>query len=113
MTTWNKIKELGANLPETEENDHIGTPAIRVNGKIFVQLSAEDSGLMLIKLSKSRQEGLLKEDALTFSAPKHWGKFGWTSVKLKRISVQAAKNLLEESWIQVAPKKLSKQFLNA
>ncbi|MBV1881143.1 MAG: MmcQ/YjbR family DNA-binding protein [Pseudomonadales bacterium] len=109
MTTWNKISKLSLGFPETEEHNHLGTPAIRVKGKIFVQRSADDNESILVKLSKPTQSSLIEEDEEVFSAPSHWGKFGWTNIKFSKVKESNMSNIIEESWITVAPKSLSKK----
>ena len=106
---WTSVCGIALELPETEEQDHIGSAAVRVAGKIFVQLSAEDPTSIVIKLSGSSQDQLVRYDPTTFSVPAHWGKFGWTKVFLLKVEEQTLKEALIESWSMVAPKKLVKQ----
>ena len=110
MTTWNETKKIALELPETEEKDHIDTEAVRVRNKIFIQLSAQKHGKAVVKLPVELQKKLIKSDAQNFSAPSHWGKFGWTEVNLKNIDKPTIKKLIEESWSSVAPKSLLKNL---
>lgn len=107
MLSWRTAHKLALSLPEAEEQGHFGSPSFRVRGKIFAQLSSEDDeGSALVKLSKANQAALLMSDPATFTAPQHWGSYGWTTVRLANIDDSLMLELLVESWRSVAPKTL-------
>jgi len=108
MLTWKAAHALALSLPETEEQDHFGSPSFRVKGKIFAQLSALNGAehRALVKLSAADQAALTMTDPDTFSPVPQWGQHGWTYVQLATVEKSLLRSLLIQSWRHVAPRKL-------
>lgn len=109
MISWKAARTLALSLPETEERSHFGSPSFRVKGKIFAQLSAQDSAEQraLVKLAAADQSALVMSDPGTFSSVPQWGQHGWTYVQLAGVNEAMLRGLFVQSWRQVAPKKLT------
>lgn len=108
MLSWEAAHALALSLPNSEERDHFGAPSFRVAGKIFAQLSAQGKSEQraLVKLSSADQSALLMSAPDIFSSVPHWGRHGWTYVRLATVDKSVLHSLLFRSWRLVAPKKL-------
>jgi len=98
------VRKIALSLPDSEEVQHMGAPSFRVRGKIFAQLS-EDGETALVKLSPAHQGECLRASPERFRVPAHWGKFGWTRVRVEGTGAAELRSLLEGSWQLVSRKK--------
>ena len=89
-------------LPGAVEVPHHGAPSFRVSGKIFAQLSADES-TALVKLSRFLQEwgASTFPDACTPEAGR-WGAAGWTRLRWRDIPEKDIAEMLGFSWKCVA-----------
>ena len=100
--------EVALCYPGTDEHFPWGETAIKIRGKTFLFMRAEDDVLSLsVKLPRSREDAL----ALPFTEPTHYGlgKAGWVTASFKRgddVPVGILKDWIDESYRAVAPKKL-------
>jgi len=99
------FRALALALPSAVEVDHFGAPSFRVNGKIFAQLSGDET-TGLVKLSKGTQAWALAVHAESVSIEPTWGRFGWTRLAWRSLGTDIIADLLAESWRAVTPKKL-------
>ena len=102
------FRKLALALPEAEEQDHRGHPSFRVREKIFATLWPDEHRAAL-KLRIEDQSDLVssKPQAISLNA---WSKQGWTNIDLAHITQPECRELLEEAWRIVAPKKLVRTF---
>ena len=102
------LRKLALSYPETEETHPWGETAIKVKGKSFLFMRADNDLLSLsVKLPHSREDAL----ALPFTEPTHYGlgKSGWVTSTFKKgdeVPVGILKDWLDESYRAIAPKKL-------
>jgi hypothetical protein len=100
-----RFRAFACALPAVEERDHLGVPSFRVADKIFAQLSA-DGEVGLVKMPHADQAACLRRSPERYSVPEHWGRFGWTYVRIDGTDDAQLRKLIERSWSLVAPKKL-------
>jgi predicted DNA-binding protein (MmcQ/YjbR family) len=105
VISWQAARELALLLPDTEEQDHFGSPSFRVGGKIFAQLSAaaEPRGRALVKLTMADQTALTLMDPKSFAPEPQWGRHGWTRIELASVEPSTLQRLLQQSRQLVAP----------
>jgi len=107
-----ELSDAALCYPGTDEHFPWGETAIKVKGKSFLFMRADDDVLSLsVKLPRSREDAL----ALPFTEPTHYGlgKSGWVTSSFKRgddVPVGILKDWLDESYRAVAPKKLVAQL---
>ena len=107
-----ELRDAALCYPGTDEHFPWGETAIKVKGKSFLFMRADDDVLSLsVKLPRSREDAL----ALPFTEPTHYGlgKSGWVTSSFKRgddVPVGILKDWLDESYRAVAPKKLVAQL---
>lgn len=107
VITWGTAKALALAVPGAEERDHFGSPSFRVKGKIFAQLSAAHASeaRALLKLAAADQSALTMLDPATFIPAPHWGRHGWTYIRLAAIDEATFCDLLEKSRRLIAVKQ--------
>src|SRR5882724_8582177 len=91
-------------MPEAEELGHHDHPDFRVENKIFATLWPDEDRVVL-KIQFDDQVVWLKSSRGALSEIK-WGKQRWTNVQLQHIDPKTFRELVEDAWRTVAPKKL-------
>ena len=104
VTNVATARRIILSMPEAEERQHHGHPDFRVNNKIFATLWPKESRVV-VKLSMADQTVYLKSSPRTFST-NAWSGQGWTNVQLKYVSADRFRELVEDSWRDIAPKRL-------
>src|SRR5438132_14337629 len=107
-----KLRELALAMPEAWEDHPWGDTVVKVGKKIFVFLGMGDEPSVTMKLPHSNEQALAAPGA----APTGYGlgRAGWVSLPLAKRgspSLGVLEDWLEESYIAVAPKKLSARLL--
>ena len=106
---WHEVLRSAAlALPEAKEEFPWGHSAIKVRGKTFVFLSAEETLGMSVKLPVSRDFALIFD----WAEPTGYGlgRSGWISARFKpddEPDLELLARWIRESYRTVAPKKLS------
>jgi hypothetical protein len=127
LATWNDVRKIVAELPETEETLSHGNFAWKVQGTGFIwQRPLRKSDLEALgpdapegEILAARVESLLvKESALTekngffFTTP-HFNGYPAILVRLKDIPLHRLEDVIEQAWRCRAKKPLVAQFLAA
>jgi hypothetical protein len=105
MIDSRRFRELALALPEAQEQPHVDRPSFRVRGKIFAVLRAAE-GRAVLKLPLDERAALVAEQPEVFEAVKGWSAQGWTFVWLEAVDPAELRELLQEAWRGVAPKRL-------
>ncbi|HWO14131.1 MAG TPA: MmcQ/YjbR family DNA-binding protein [Polyangiaceae bacterium] len=109
MVTRQQYADLALALPEATAGSHFGQPDFRVRGKIFCGLERTGERGSL-KIRKDVQALLVEARPEAFiPCAGAWGDAGWTYVDLPRASLVELRDLIEDAWRQVAPKRLADQ----
>lgn len=88
----------------TEDEPWPGDIAWKVKGKIFA-IGGEKS--VTVKSTPDRQSALIMHPAIKKAA--YVGRFGWVTIELKnQDTLQLARELIDESYDAVAPRKRSR-----
>ena len=102
------LRAFALGYPEATEDFPWGERAIKVKGKAFVFMRADDDEVsMSVKLPQSRDIAV----DLPFTEPTGYGlgKSGWVTVTVRKdtkITLDLIKAWIDESFRAVAPKKL-------
>lgn len=104
MTTPERFRELALGLPHVLEKAHFDVPAFCVDGKIFAQLSRQGDAAV-VKIPPGQRDVLRMTASDLFTPDPHWGKHGWTHVKIGAMEEAWVADVLRASWRQVAPKR--------
>lgn len=97
-------------LPEVQEVVHWGNPAFRTKRKIFVTLREKELQANF-GFTPEEQAAFCRADSKSFVPVEGgWGRQGWTTVNLQRISEKMLVNALQSAWYNAAPPKLRAAF---
>jgi hypothetical protein len=111
MITVATARKVILSVPEAEESRHMDHPDFRVNNKIFATLWPRE-GRAVVKIAVDDQKRLLKSSPQAFST-NAWSKHGWTNVYLEHVDAKVFRELVEDSWRNVAPKKLVAKYVRS
>jgi hypothetical protein len=82
------------------------TPAFRVAGRFFFRLR-EDGATLAVRIDFDTREALMQARPETFFITDHYKGYPAMIVRLATVRRPELKALLEQSWRQVAPKRLA------
>jgi hypothetical protein len=101
----NIFRRAALALPQVTEQGHFGAPSFRVRGKIFAQLSSDET-IALLKLSKDVQQWAITTYPRICRVEPQWGKHGWTCMEWAAIPLDLLEDWLTSSWRAVTPRAL-------
>ncbi|MET0238045.1 MAG: MmcQ/YjbR family DNA-binding protein [Kibdelosporangium sp.] len=128
MATWDDVRRIALALPLAEEHaSHGGLPHWRVKDKGFVWErplrksdlaalgdSAPDGPILGVRVADvGVKEALLAEDPAVYFTTPHFDGFPAILVRLAEIEVPELTELVVEAWLDRAPKKVAKEYLEA
>lgn len=106
------FKKMVLSFPETTEQPHFEKTSFKVGPKIFVTLDLQTKRACA-KLSLIDQDVFSSFDkTIIFPVPNKWGKKGWTFIALHKIKPEMLKDVLTRAFCEVAPKRLSKDYVD-
>jgi len=103
-----KLRAIALGYPETYEEQPWGDRVVKVKGKIFFLCGVHEGQLYVTVKAKRSGKKLLERP---YAEPTHYGmgKHGWVTMKFARekdVPVAEIPALIDESFVEVAPKKL-------
>ena len=110
MATFDDVRRICLALPETEESTWFGTPSFKVKGKGFVRLREQDGLLVCFVADLGEKELLLESDPDKFRTTPHYDGYPTVLVNLPAIDVEELRELMTDSWLLKAPKRVLKAY---
>ena len=107
-----ELRRISFSFPEAIEKETWGHPTFRVNDKMFVACSTDDTTepTMTAKAPPGEQD-LLLASGDRFFFPAYVGSKGWIGVKLDSDTDWAeVREIVEDSYRLIAPKRLVKSL---
>jgi hypothetical protein len=103
--TFEDVAAAALALPEVESHAHFDQPAYRLRGKILVTLRRDAEGARVAVLKPPADEiaAVTAADPATFTM----ASAGWLVVDLDRVDPAELRELLAETWLRIAPKRLA------
>src|SRR4030095_16188190 len=96
--TFDTIREIGEQLPGTEVGTAYGSPALKVNGRIYAGIAinkeAESNSLAVYLADFEQREALLAEDPGTYYVKPHYEPYPIVLVGLASVTPDAFKDRL-------------------
>jgi hypothetical protein len=96
--TFDTIREIGKQLPGTEVSTAYGSPALKVNGRMYAAIAinkeAEPNSLAVFLADFDQREALLAEDPDTYYLKPHYEPYPVVLVRLSRVTRDALTDLL-------------------
>jgi hypothetical protein len=126
MATWDDVVRIAASLPEVErKGSHDGNPAWYVRGKMFVWdrplrpsdlthlgAAAPTGPIVGVRVADEGAKRALvaSQPDYCFTTP-HFDGYAAVLVQLDHVPVDELVELIEESWLLRAPKRLAADWL--
>jgi hypothetical protein len=125
VTTWDDVERIASALPETSEIESRGLRQWRVKDKLFVwerplrrsDIEALGDDAPDGPILGARVEHLVAKEALLATEPEvyfttpHFDGYPAVLVPLDRIGLDELRELIIEAWLDRAPKRLAKEYL--
>ena len=96
--TFDTIREIGKQLPGTEVGTAYGSPALKVNGRMYAAIAinkeAEPNSLAVFLADFDQREALIAEDPDTYYVKPHYEPHPVVLVRLSRVTRDALTDLL-------------------
>ena len=106
MATWEEVIELcEKELLGVERSTSYGTPALKVEGKLFARLK-EDSERIAVFVDFMEREALTQENPDAYIVTDHYRDWPMMLVDLEAAPEDELREVLIESWRRRAPRKL-------
>ena len=99
-------------LPGVEEGTSYGTPSFRVAKKFLTRLK-EDGKSIVVKIGMDERELLMEADPVTYFITEHYRAWPAMLVNLASAREDQVRRLLEQSWREIAPKKMLTMLTSA
>ncbi len=103
---WERLCEIGRELPEVEEGISYRTPALKVRGKTFARLKEDGQSVVFFLQSIDEQEYLLQTQSDVYFITDHYR--GWPGIlaRLSALRVAECRSRLAQGWRLKAPASL-------
>jgi hypothetical protein len=96
--TFDTVREIGEQLPGTEVSTAYGSPALKVNGRMYAGIAinkqAEPNSLGVYLADFEQRDALLAEDPDTYYVKPHYEPYPMVLVRLARVTRDALEDLL-------------------
>ena len=126
MASWDDVRRIALELPETSERPAYGSAAWRVRDKLFVwerplrqtELAELGDAAPDGPILGARVEDLVAKEALIADEPDlyfttaHFDGYPSVLVRLQRIGAEDLRELIAEAWLARAPKRLAQRYLD-
>ena len=127
MASWDDVRRIVAKLPETVEGLSHGTLFWRVRDKGFVWERplrtadykalgdlAPDGPILGVRVPDlGVKEALLTDDSGVFFTTPHFDGYPAVLVRLDEIAIDELEEVIGEAWLDRAPKRLAKEYLDS
>jgi hypothetical protein len=107
--TFEDVRRIALALPGVEEGTSYGTPAFRVGGKLLARLHDSREALV-VKVGFDEREMLMAAAPDIFFITDHYRGYPMMLVRIARVEAATIRRLLENTWREIAPKKLVKSL---
>jgi arsenate reductase len=108
VSNWDDAVRLGTALPESEVSTHYGTPALKVRGRMYARLR-DDGQTLVVRCDMGEREALMRAEPDVFHITDHYREYPYVLVTLAAIPDTELREVLAESWLRAAPKRLAAQ----
>ena len=127
MATWDDVRRIAVDLPETSERTNQGVLQWRVKEKLLTWErplrradhealgdAAPDGPILGIWVPDlGVKEALLSDDPDVFFTTPHFDGYSMVLIRLKEIPVPELEELIIEAWLDRAPKRAVAEYLKA
>jgi hypothetical protein len=108
MAKWSDVRRIGLALPEAEESTSYGERALKVGGKTFAHMSPHEEGALVVRIDPDERPLLIDSNPDLYFITPHYENYPRLLIRLQRARVDDIRDLIEDSWLIAAPKRLAK-----
>jgi hypothetical protein len=108
--TEDDVRAIALSLPETTEKPSYGTPGFRVKDKLFARIREERDLLVVWVDSLDEKAAMIESEPKKFTTTPHYDGHPTVLVRLKGVGRRELRELLTDSWLLRAPKKVRDAF---
>lgn len=126
MATWDDVRRLALDLPETSERTSRDTAQWLVKDKLFVWerplrqsdlkalgASAPDGPILGARVEHEiAKQALIADDPEVFFTTPHFDGYPAILVRLESIDVRTLEEVIVEAWLCRAPKRLARAYVD-
>ena len=126
MASWDDVRRIALDLPETHEGTTHGNRSWRVKEKGFVWErplrrsdlealgdAAPDGPILGARVeNEMAKEALIANDPDVFFTTPHFNGYPAILIQLEKISVEDLTEVIVEAWLARAPKRLANDYLD-
>jgi hypothetical protein len=110
VATEEDVRRIALSLPEVTEKPWHRTPGFRVKDRSFLRIRSEADGALVVFVADlEEKEALLASDPAKFFTTPHYDGYPTVLVRLEAVDVDELRELIAESWLQKAPKRVLQQ----
>ena len=111
MTSLEAVRELALSLPRTTEHLIRDRGKFRVGQIVYVAFSRDET-LMGFAFPKEEREALVASEPHKFQLPEKADmRFNWVVVAVDAIDDDEMRELVQDAWRMVVPKRLAREIL--
>ncbi len=110
MLTWDDVRALALALPGTEEGTLYRKPALRVAGKAFAWESPHEHGALALRCDIDERPLMIEARPEMFFVTRHYDGYPIVLVRVEAADRDELAGRLEDSWFEVAPKRLADAY---
>jgi hypothetical protein len=110
--TWEDVVRIGTGLPEVEVGSAFGTPALRVRGAFMCRIR-DDGETLAIRCDLDERPFLIEANPDALFVTRHYEAWPMVLVDLSKAPDQLVYELVEDAWVERAPKRLVAAHLAA
>ena len=108
MATGEDARRLALSLPETHEQPFYGTPGFYVRKRYFGRLRDDDT-VLVVRCDLGERELLMNAEPDAFFVTDHYRPGPHVLVRLANIDEDELREVITDSYLAVAPKRLAAQ----
>jgi len=109
---WDDVARIGQELPGVEVASAYGTSALRVRGRFMCRVR-EDGETLAIRCDLDERPFLIDANPGVLFVTPHYEAWPMVLVALPQAGEQLVRELVEDAWVEKAPKRLVAEFLAA
>ena len=99
--SFDRVRKIGRNLAGVEEGTTYGSPALKLDGKMFACMAVHRSaepGTLAVRIDFPQRDELLVADPSTYYLTDHYLNYPTVLVRLSRVHPDALKDLLRMAY---------------
>ena len=110
--SFEQVTKIALAFPGVEAGTSFGTPGLNVKGKFMARLREPD--VMVLKpVEDVEQQFLMGTQPDVFFLTDHYRGYPTILIRLSKVDPQEMRELIEQSWRRLAPKKLLADYERA